>query len=59
MAWPHNGITDGPFARWWASWLLNKEGEEHHRLRRPDEPRVLAQADRWSRARFQALAAGS
>jgi cytochrome P450 len=34
-AWPaHNGVTHGPFARWWASWILNKEGEEHHRLRR-------------------------
>jgi len=35
VAWPaHNGVTEGPFARWWASWILNKEGEEHHRLRR-------------------------
>lgn len=35
VAWPaHHGVTSGPFARWWASWILNKEGEEHHRLRR-------------------------
>ncbi len=34
-AWPaHNGVTSGPFARWWSSWILNQEGEEHFRLRR-------------------------
>ena len=34
-AWPaHHGITSGPFARWWATWVLNQEGEDHHRLRR-------------------------
>ena len=34
-AWPaHHGITSGPFADWWASWVLNKEGTEHRRLRR-------------------------
>src|SRR5215475_5690380 len=39
VAWPaHNGITQGPFADWWASWVLNKEGEEHHRLRRLMNP---------------------
>src|SRR6266487_1749055 len=33
--WPaHHGITSGPFADWWASWVLNMEGEEHPRLRR-------------------------
>lgn len=33
-AWPaHNGVT-GPFADWWAGWLLNMEGEDHARLRR-------------------------
>ncbi len=31
IAWPaHNGVTEGPLARWWDSWILNKEGEEHH-----------------------------
>lgn len=35
VAWPaHNGVTTGPFADWWASWILNKEGEDHRRLRR-------------------------
>ncbi len=33
-AWPqHNGVT-GMFADWWAGWILNKEGEDHARLRR-------------------------
>ena len=28
----------GPVRPWWASWILNKEGEEHHRLRRLMNP---------------------
>src|SRR3954452_22135991 len=34
----HNGVTEGPLAEWWKSWILNKEGEEHHRLRRLMNP---------------------
>jgi cytochrome P450 len=35
VAWPaHHGITSGPFADWWSDWVLNKEGEDHQRLRR-------------------------
>ena len=35
VAWPaHHGITSGPFVQWWAGWVLNKEGEDHQRLRR-------------------------
>jgi cytochrome P450 len=35
VAWPaHHGITSGPFAQWWSGWVLNKEGEDHQRLRR-------------------------
>jgi cytochrome P450 len=35
VAWPaHHGITSGPFAEWWAGWVLNMEGEDHQRLRR-------------------------
>ena len=50
VAWPaHNGVTEGPFADWWASWILNKEGEEHHRLRRllnpAFSPKLIAGAD--------------
>src|SRR5260370_15156007 len=34
-AWPaHHGITSGPFAQWWANWVLNKEGADHRRLRK-------------------------
>ena len=33
--WPaHHGITSGPFADWWSGWVLNMEGEAHHRMRR-------------------------
>ena len=34
VAWPaHHGITSGLLADWWASWVLNKEGTDHRRLR--------------------------
>ncbi len=56
-AWPaHNGITEGPFADWWASWVLNKEGEEHHRLRRLMNPAFSPRLTRALVPRFQALA---
>ena len=33
-AWPaHNGAT-GSFADWWSGMIINKEGEDHRRLRR-------------------------
>ena len=39
VAWPaHHGITSGPFADWWSDWVLNKEGEDHQRLRRLFNP---------------------
>ncbi|MBX9922452.1 MAG: cytochrome P450 [Mycolicibacterium frederiksbergense] len=57
IAWPaHNGVTEGPFARWWASWLLNKEGEEHRRLRRLMTPAFTQQLIAGQVPRFQALA---
>ncbi|MFN8189544.1 MAG: cytochrome P450 [Nocardioidaceae bacterium] len=57
VAWPaHNGITEGPFARWWASWLLNKEGDEHHRLRRLMNPAFSPKLIESLVPRFQALA---
>lgn len=56
-AWPaHNGITSGPFADWWASWVLNKEGEEHHRLRRLMNPAFSPRLIGGLVPRFQALA---
>lgn len=58
VAWPaHHGVTEGPFARWWASWVLNKEGEEHHRLRRLMNPAFANRLVRGLVPRFQALAA--
>lgn len=57
VAWPaHNGVPEGPFARWWASWVLNKEGEEHHRLRRLMNPAFANRHVRRLVPRFQALA---
>lgn len=57
IMWPaHNGVTEGPFARWWASWLLNKEGEEHRRLRKLMTPAFTQQLIAGQVPRFQALA---
>ncbi|KWX66338.1 cytochrome P450 [Mycobacterium sp. NAZ190054] len=56
-AWPaHNGVTEGPFAKWFASWILNKEGEEHHRLRRLMNPAFSNKLIGGLVPRFQALA---
>ena len=57
--WPaHHGITAGPFADWWASWVLNIEGEAHHRLRRLLNPAFSRRFVEPLRPRFRALAAG-
>jgi cytochrome P450 len=57
VAWPaHNGVTEGLFADWWASWILNKEGEEHHRLRRLMNPAFSPKLIGGLVPRFQALA---
>jgi cytochrome P450 len=49
VTWPaHHGISAGPFAEWWANWVLNKEGADHQRLRR-----LLSPA--FSRRRIDAL----
>ena len=57
VAWPaHNGVTDGPFAQWWNSWILNKEGEEHRRLRRLMTPAFSQKLIVDLVPRFQALA---
>jgi cytochrome P450 len=56
--WPaHHGITTGSFADWWASWVLNMEGEEHHRLRRLLNPAFSRRIVEPLRPRFGALAA--
>ncbi len=55
--WPaHHGVTSGPFADWWASWVLNKEGEDHHRLRRALNPAFSRRIIDRLRPRFADLA---
>jgi cytochrome P450 len=55
--WPaHHGVTSGPFADWFGSWVLNKEGEEHHRLRRALNPAFSRRIIDRLRPRFEALA---
>jgi cytochrome P450 len=55
--WPaHHGVTSGPFAEWWASWVLNAEGEAHHRLRRLLGPAFSRRIIEALRPRFHALA---
>ncbi|MCE1177793.1 MAG: cytochrome P450 [Micrococcales bacterium] len=57
VQWPaHNGITEGPWAHWFASWLLNKEGADHHRLRRLMNPAFSPKLIGALVPRFQALA---
>jgi cytochrome P450 len=55
--WPaHHGVTAGPFADWFASWVLNKEGAEHQRLRRALNPAFSRRIIDRLRPRFDALA---
>jgi cytochrome P450 len=57
VQWPaHNGVTEGPFLRWWNSWILNKEGQEHHRLRTLLNPAFSRRLIKGLVPRFQALA---
>src|SRR6516162_7407069 len=54
--WPaHHGVTSGPFADWWASWVLNNEGEAHQRLRRLLNPAFSRRIIDRLRPRFEAL----
>ena len=55
-AWPqHNGV-EGPFADWWAGWILNMEGDDHGRLRRLLNPAFAPKALQAMTPRFIALA---
>ena len=55
--WPvHHGITSGPFADWWSSWVLNLEGEAHHRMRRLLSPAFSRRMVEALRRRFGELA---
>jgi cytochrome P450 len=56
-AWPaHHGITEGPFADWFASWVLNKEGADHRRLRKLLNPGFSRRLVEAMRPRFRSLA---
>lgn len=55
--WPaHHGITSGLFADWWASWVLNLEGEAHQRMRRLLSPAFSRRIVEALRPRFGELA---
>jgi cytochrome P450 len=55
--WPaHHGITSGPFADWWSGWVLNLEGEAHHRMRRMLSPAFSRRVVEALRPRFRDLA---
>jgi cytochrome P450 len=57
-AWPaHHGITSGPFADWFANWVLNKEGADHRRLRKLLNPAFSRRLTEAMRPRFRTLAA--
>ncbi|MEW1546812.1 cytochrome P450 [Streptomyces tsukubensis] len=51
-----NGVTEGPLADWWASWVLHQEGEKHLRLRRLMNPAFTARSAAALLPRFGALA---
>ncbi|MGN6795156.1 MAG: cytochrome P450 [Streptosporangiaceae bacterium] len=56
-AWPaHHGITSGPFADWFANWVLNKEGTDHRRLRKLLNPAFSRRLVEGMRPRFRSLA---
>jgi cytochrome P450 len=57
IAWPaHNGVTGGSFVRWFESWVLNKEGADHRRLRRLLNPAFSPRLVTPLAPRFRALA---
>ena len=57
IAWPsHHGVTEGPFARWWSTWMLNLEGDDHHRIRRLMNPGFSPRYIQSFTPRFRKLA---
>lgn len=56
-AWPElNGVTTGLFAHWWTDSMINREGEDHHRIRRLLNPAFSVKLLTELVPRFQALA---
>lgn len=57
VSWPAlNGVDEGPLPAWFERWILNKEGEEHHRLRRLLNPAFARGVARSMVPRFHQLA---
>jgi cytochrome P450 len=55
-AWPiHHGVTEGPFVEWWGNGVLNREGEDHARLRRLLNPSFSPRLINELAPRFRAL----
>ena len=54
--WPTHNNAHGDWARWWQRSLLNREGEEHARLRRLAQPAFAPKQVKALLPRFQALA---
>lgn len=58
LAWSaRHDITPGPFADWWAGWVLNNEGTDQWRLRRLLTPAFSRRLIDALKPRFLALAA--
>lgn len=53
----HHGITSGLLADWWAGWVLNMEGDDHHRLRRLINPAFSRKAIDALAPHFERIAA--
>lgn len=55
--WPErNGVTVGPFRRWWSNTLLNLEGADHDRIRRLLAPAFSPKLIKELTPRFEDLA---
>ncbi|MEM7376905.1 MAG: cytochrome P450 [Pseudomonadota bacterium] len=54
--WPDHNQAEGDWARWWKRSMLNKEGEDHARLRRLAQPAFAPRQVKALRPRFARLA---
>ncbi|AVW92374.1 cytochrome P450 [Celeribacter baekdonensis] len=54
--WPDHNDTHGVWAQWWKRIMLNKEGEDHTRLRRLGQPAFAPKLVKSLLPSFQALA---
>ncbi|MEM6986184.1 MAG: cytochrome P450 [Pseudomonadota bacterium] len=54
--WPDHNRAEGDWARWWKRSMLNKEGDDHARLRRLAQPAFAPKQVKALVPRFEALA---